>query len=43
MNTNILLVLHPLDVRPMGPIPGDPHRLRPERPTRRLVACPKDT
>jgi hypothetical protein len=25
VNTNIMLVLFPLDVRPMGPISGDPH------------------
>lgn len=31
VNTDILLVLHPLDVAPMGPLEGDPHRLRPER------------
>jgi hypothetical protein len=31
VNTNILLVLFPLDIAPMGPIDGDPHRLRPER------------
>jgi hypothetical protein len=31
VNTDILLVLHPLDVAPMGPLAGDPHRLRPER------------
>ncbi|MBI3863296.1 MAG: hypothetical protein HY290_15500 [Planctomycetia bacterium] len=31
VNTNILLVLFPLDVVPMGPPPGDPHRLRPEK------------
>lgn len=31
VNTNILLVLFPLDVVPMGPIGGDPHQLRPER------------
>lgn len=31
VNTNILLVLHPLQVVPMGPLDGDPHRLRPER------------
>lgn len=31
VNTDILLVLYPLDIRPMGPIPDDPHRLRPER------------
>ncbi|MFN8569914.1 MAG: hypothetical protein U0Z44_20810 [Kouleothrix sp.] len=31
VNTNILLVLHPLEIVPMGPLAGDPHRLRPER------------
>ena len=31
VNADILLVLHPLDVVPMGPLAGDPHRLRPER------------
>jgi hypothetical protein len=31
VNTDILLVLHPLAIEPMGPIDGDPHRLRPER------------
>lgn len=31
VNTDILLVLHPLDVAPMGPLDGDPHRLRPEK------------
>lgn len=31
VNTNILLVLFPLDVAPMGPISGDPHYLRPEK------------
>jgi hypothetical protein len=31
VNTDILLVLHPLDVAPMGPFVGEPHRLRPER------------
>jgi len=31
VNTDILLVLTPLDVVPMGPIGGDPHRLRPEK------------
>jgi len=30
-NVDILLVLHPLDIAPMGPLDGDPHRLRPER------------
>ena len=31
VNTNILLVLFPLDIAPMGPLDGDPHRQRPER------------
>jgi hypothetical protein len=31
VNTNILLVLHPLDIAPMGTIADDPHRLRPEK------------
>ena len=31
VNADILLVLFPLDVAPMGPLSGDPHRLRPER------------
>lgn len=31
VNTNLLLVLFPLDVAPMGPIPGDLHLLRPEK------------
>ncbi len=31
VNVDILLVLHPLDIAPMGPPDGDPHRLRPER------------
>ncbi|MFA6109383.1 MAG: hypothetical protein WDA75_11500 [Candidatus Latescibacterota bacterium] len=31
VNTDILLVLHPLEIAPMGPLSGDPHRLRPER------------
>lgn len=31
VNADILLVLHPLNVVPMGPLDGDPHRLRPER------------
>jgi hypothetical protein len=31
VNADILLVLHPLDVVPMGPLEGDPHRLRPEK------------
>lgn len=30
-NADILLVLYPLDIVPMGPLSGDPHRLRPER------------
>jgi hypothetical protein len=31
VDVNIMLVLFPLDVAPMGPIDGEPHRLRPER------------
>jgi hypothetical protein len=31
VNTNVLLVLFPLNVVPMGPLNGDPHRLRPEK------------
>ena len=31
VNVNIMLVLFPLDVLPMGPIDGDSHILRPER------------
>jgi hypothetical protein len=31
VNVNLLLTLFPLDVVPMGPIDGDPDRLRPER------------
>ena len=31
VNVNIMLVLFPLDVSPMGPLDGDPHILRPER------------
>ncbi len=31
VNTNILLVLYPLDIAPMGPLAGDLHRLRPEK------------
>ncbi|MBC7817740.1 MAG: hypothetical protein IAG10_12675, partial [Planctomycetaceae bacterium] len=30
-NADILFVLHPLDIAPMGPLNGDPHRLRPEK------------
>ncbi|RPI91026.1 MAG: hypothetical protein EHM42_00465 [Planctomycetaceae bacterium] len=30
-NIDILLVLFPLDIAPLGPLTGDPHRLRPER------------
>jgi len=30
VNVDILLVLYPLDIAPMGPLDGDPHRLRPE-------------
>ena len=28
VNANIVLILFPLDVAPMGPIEGDPHKLR---------------
>lgn len=31
VNANILLVLYPLNIEPMGVLKGDPHRLRPER------------
>ena len=31
VNTNILLVLYPLEIDPRGPIPGDRHLLRPEK------------
>jgi hypothetical protein len=31
VNADVMFVLFPLDVVPMGPIQGDPHRLRPER------------
>jgi hypothetical protein len=31
VNANILLVLYPLHVVPMGMLEGDPHRLRPEK------------
>lgn len=31
VNVDILLVLYPLEVSPMGPIEGDPHVLRPEK------------
>jgi len=31
VNVDILFVLHPLDIVPMGPISGDPHKLRPEK------------
>jgi hypothetical protein len=31
VNTDILLVLHPLDIAPMGPIAGSTHKLRPEK------------
>ena len=30
-NCDILLVLYPLQIVPMGPLDGDPHRLRPEQ------------
>jgi hypothetical protein len=31
VNVNIMLILFPLTIAPMGPIDGDPHILRPER------------
>ena len=31
VDVNLLLILFPLSVEPMGPIAGDPHELRPER------------
>jgi len=31
VNTNILLVLFPLEIAPMGPLDDDPHLLRPEQ------------
>ena len=31
VNTNILLIMFPLTIEPMGPLDGDPHLLRPER------------
>jgi len=31
VNVNLMLVLFPLTIAPMGPLAGDPHRLRPER------------
>lgn len=31
VNVNIMLVMFPLTIEPMGPINGDPHILRPER------------
>jgi hypothetical protein len=31
VNANFLFVLFPLDIRPMGPLAGHPHRLRPGR------------
>ena len=31
VDANILLVLYPLDIAPMGPLNGDPHVLRPEK------------
>lgn len=31
VNADILLVLHPLDIVPMGPQKVDPHRMRPEQ------------
>ena len=44
VNADILLVLHPLDIAPMGPLNGDPHRLRPEKDyPSGARACPRDT
>lgn len=34
VNVNIMLILFPLTVDPMGALDGDPHRLRPERDSR---------
>jgi hypothetical protein len=31
VNNDLLLVLYPLDIAPMGPLEGDPHLLRPEK------------
>jgi hypothetical protein len=31
VNADILLVLYPLEIAPMGPLAGDPHCLRPEK------------
>lgn len=31
VNADILLVLYPLEIAPMGSLAGDPHRLRPEQ------------
>ena len=31
VNADILLVLYPLEIAPMGPLNGDPHLLRPEK------------
>jgi hypothetical protein len=31
VNVNVMFVLFPLEIAPMGPLAGDPHRLRPER------------
>ena len=31
VNVNILLIMFPLTIEPMGPLDGDPHGLRPER------------
>jgi hypothetical protein len=29
VNVNLMFVLFPLSIAPMGPLEGDPHRLRP--------------
>jgi hypothetical protein len=31
VDVNVMLVMFPLDVAPMGPLEGDPHVLRPGR------------
>jgi hypothetical protein len=31
VDVNLLLIMFPLTIDPMGPIAGDPHELRPER------------
>ena len=31
VNVDIMFVLYPLEIAPMGPLAGDPHRLRPDQ------------